>query len=64
MKTVKILKNVELTLAPIHGKLNVGQYFDKYYTNVDKNITVTKIHKQIEADVYDRKYLIDAIEVK
>lgn len=64
MKTVKILKNVELTLAPIHNELNVGQYFNKKYTNVDNNITVTEIHKQIETDVYDRKYLIDAIEVK
>ena len=64
MKTVKILKNVELNLAKAHGELNVGQYFDRYYTNVYKNITVTKIHKQIEKDIYDRKYLIDAIEVK
>lgn len=64
MRTVKILKNVELTLAPIHGELNCGQYFDKYYTNVRKNITVTKIHKQIEKDIYERKYLVDAIEVK
>lgn len=64
MKTVKILKNVELTLAPIHNESHVGQHFDKYYTNVNKNITVTKIHKQIEKDVYDRKYLIDAIEIK
>ncbi|ANT44671.1 hypothetical protein HOR18_gp008 [Staphylococcus phage vB_SscM-1] len=51
-------------MAPIHNDINCGQYFDKYYTNVHKNITVTKIHKQIEKDVYDRKYLIDAIEVK
>ncbi|XWX32572.1 hypothetical protein LCFBJUUZ_CDS0113 [Staphylococcus phage PG-2021_76] len=64
MKTVRILKNIEVTLAPIHDEINCGQYFDKYYTNVHKNITVTKIHKQIEKDVYDRKYLIDAIEVK
>ena len=64
MKTVKILKNVELTLANIHNELNVGQYFDSYYTNVNKNITVTKVHKQIEKENYDRKYLIDAIEVK
>lgn len=64
MKTVKILKNVELTLANIHDELNVGQYFEAYYTNVNKNITVTNIHKQIETDIYDRKYLIDAIEVK
>lgn len=64
MKTVRILKNVELTLAPIHDELKVGQYFKSYYTNVNKDITVTKIHKQIEKDVYDRKYLVDAIEVK
>lgn len=63
MKTVKILKNVELTLANIHNELNVGQYFDSYYTNVNKNITVTKVHKRIETESYDRKYLIDAIEV-
>ena len=63
MQTVKILKNVELTLAPIHKELSVGQYFDSYYTNVNKNITVTKVHKQIEKENYDRKYLIDAIEV-
>lgn len=63
MKTVKILKNIELTLAPIHNELNVGQYFDSYYTNVNNNITVTKVHKQIEKENYDRKYLIDAIEV-
>lgn len=63
MKTVKILKNVELTLANIHNELNVGQYFDSYYTNVNNNITVTKVHKQIEKENYDRKYLIDAIEV-
>lgn len=64
MKTVRILKNIEVTLAPIHDEINCGQYFDKYYTNVHKNITVTKIHKQIEKDIYDRKYLVDAIEVK
>lgn len=63
MKTVKILKNVELTLANIHNELNVGQYFDSYYTNVNKNITVTKVHKQIEKENYDRKFLVDAIEV-
>lgn len=63
MKTVKILKNVELTLANVHDELKCGQYFDRYYTNVYKNITVTKIHKQIEKENYDRKYLIDAIEV-
>lgn len=63
MKTVKILKNVELTLDPKHSEIDVGQYFNKKYTNVDKNITVTKIHKRIETDIYDRKYLIDAIEV-
>lgn len=48
MKTVKILKNIEVTLANIHKELNVGQYFDSYYTNVNNNITVTKVHKQIE----------------
>lgn len=64
MKTVKILKNVELTLAPIHDELKCGQHFKAYYTNVGKSITVTKIHKQIEKENYDRKYLIDAIEVK
>ena len=64
MKTVKILKNIEVTLAPIHDKINCGQYFDSYYTNVNKNITVTKVHKQIEKENYDRKYLVDAIEVK
>lgn len=64
MKTVKILKNVELTLANIHNELNVGQYFDSYYTNVNNNITVTKVHKQIEKENYDRKFLVDAIEVK
>lgn len=63
MKTVKILKNIEVTLANIPSELNCGQYFDSYYTNVNKNITVTKIHKRIETDIYDRKYLIDAIEV-
>lgn len=63
MKTVKILKNIEVTLAPIHNEINCGQYFNRYYTNVYKNITVTKIHKRIETDIYDRKYLIDAIEV-
>lgn len=63
MKTVKILKNIEVTLANIHNEINCGQYFDSYYTNVNNNITVTKVHKQIETDVYDRKYLIDAIEV-
>ncbi|WFG33920.1 hypothetical protein YN120080_203 [Staphylococcus phage vB_SauM_JDYN] len=64
MKTVKILKNVEVTLAPIHDEIHVGQHFDKYYTNVDNSITVTKIHKQIETDIYDRKYLVNAIEIK
>ncbi|QQV88396.1 hypothetical protein [Staphylococcus phage ZCSS1] len=64
MKTVKILKNIEVTLAPIHNEINCGQYFDKYYTNVHNNITITKIHKQIEKDIYDRRYLVDAIEVK
>lgn len=64
MKTVKILKNVELTLANIHKELNVGQYFDSYYTNVNNNITVTKVHKQIEKENYDRKFLVNAIEVK
>lgn len=64
MKTVKILKNIEVTLAPIHDEINCGQYFDSYYTNVNKNITVTKVHKQIEKDIHNRKYLIDAIEVK
>lgn len=63
MRTVKILKNIKLTLAPIHKELNVGQYFDSYYTNGNKNITVTKVHRRIETESYDRKYLIDAIEV-
>lgn len=64
MKTVKILKNIEVTLANIHKEINCGQYFDSYYTNVNNNITVTKVHKQIETESYDRKFLIDAIEVK
>lgn len=64
MKTVKILKNIEVTLDPKHNKIDVGQYFDKKYTNVDNNITVTEIHKQIETNDHNRKYLVNAIVAK
>ena len=64
MKTVKILKNIEVTLANIHKELSVGQYINSYYTNVNNDITITKVHKQIEQENYDRKYLVDAIEIK
>ncbi|WFG34128.1 hypothetical protein F10086_206 [Staphylococcus phage vB_SauM_JDF86] len=64
MKTVKILKNVEVTLDPIHNEIHVGQHFDKKYTNADHNITVTEIHKRIETNDHNRKYLVNAIEIK
>ena len=62
MKTVKILKNVSVTLANCHDNIHIGQSFNAYYTSVDKPLTVVKIHKQIEKEKYNRKYLIDAIE--
>lgn len=64
MKTVKILKNIEVTLDPNHNEINVGQYFDKKYTNVNNNITVTEIHKQIKTNDHNRKYLVNAIVAK
>ena len=64
METVKILKNVTVTLANCHDNIHVGQTFDRYYTSVGKSLTVVKIHKQINNDIYDRQYLINAIEHK
>mgnify|MGYP007086372722 CR=1 FL=1 len=62
MKTVKILKNVSVTLANCHDNIHIGQSFNAYYTSVDKSLTVVKIHKQLQPDIYDRRYLVDAIE--
>lgn len=64
MKTVKILKEITVTLSNAHKEINVGQYINSYYTNVNNDITITKVHKQIEQENYDRKYLVDAIEIK
>ena len=62
METVKILKNVSVTLANCHDNIHIGQSFDAYYTSVSKPLTVVKIHKQLQTDIYDRKYLVNAIE--
>ena len=62
MKTVKVLKNITVTLANYHENIHVGQSIKAYYTNVNKDVTIIKVHKQIEKDVHYRKYLIDAIE--
>lgn len=64
METVKILKNVTVNLANCHDNIHVGQSFDAYYTSVKKPLTVIKIHEQIDKHIYDRKYLVDAIEHK
>lgn len=62
MKTVKVLKNITVTLANCHDDVHIGQPIKAYYTNVNKDVTITKVHKQIEKDVHYRKYLVDAIE--
>ena len=62
MKTTKILKNITVTLANCYDDVHIGQPIKAYYTNVNKDVTITKVHKQIEKDVHYRKYLIDAIE--
>ena len=61
MDTVKIAKNVIVTLAQCHDNIHIGQYFDGYYTSIDKPITVTAINEQTNTDTYDRQYSVNCI---
>lgn len=61
MNTVKIAKDVIVTLAQCHDDIHIGQVFDGYYTSIEKPITVTKVIEQTNIDVYDRQYKVNCI---
>ena len=61
MKTCEIAKNVIVTLAQCHDDIHIGQTFDRYYTSIEKNITVTAINEQVNTDVYKRQYSVNCI---
>lgn len=61
MDTVKIAKNVIVTLAQCHDNIHVGQTFGSYYTSIEKPITVTKVIEQVNTDVYERQYSVNCI---
>lgn len=61
MDTVKIAKNVIVTLSQCHDDIHIGQTFDRYYTSIEKNITVTAINEQTNTDVYERQYSVNCI---
>lgn len=61
MDTVRIAKNVIVTLAQCHDNIHVGQAFDGYYTSIGKAVTVTAINEQTNTDTYDRQYSVNCI---